>query len=384
MNKYGSLPYIDASPEVYISEPASIPISPPLAHQSTTNDNIDSSSIAPSEAAARFTKSNLVSISGSAESFRERHFRLNLLVEGLALDVANQPDSDADMAVLVRDLQAKLLGCTRNSLPQKSTDHVVSLIRKHASQQDAPNAKLMDTLNNLNVMDTHETLNNHNVMDTHKTLNNHNVMDTHKTLNNHNVMDTHKTLNNHNVMDTHKTKDSSIHALEKRLANLENLVGIRSTQSYLNPAMLAGSDGTLTGAVQQIDYKLSLLTNTEEATAKYVRNLKVVAAEMAKIKESSLRIPESEKIDYIYTAIRKHEQVSSMLPNLILRLRALQTVHSETILFSSSLKQLHLDNAEIMSLGASLSQSHVALLQTVKLNQQTMIDNLKFIESRIQ
>ena len=360
MNKYGSLPYIDASPEVYISEPASIPISPPLAHQSTTNDNIDSSSIAPSEAAARFTKSNLVSISGSAESFRERHFRLNLLVEGLALDVANQPDSDADMAVLVRDLQAKLLGCTRNSLPQKSTDHVVSLIRKHASQQDAPNAKLMDTLNNLNVMDTHETLNNHNVMDTHKTL------------------------NNHNVMDTHKTKDSSIHALEKRLANLENLVGIRSTQSYLNPAMLAGSDGTLTGAVQQIDYKLSLLTNTEEATAKYVRNLKVVAAEMAKIKESSLRIPESEKIDYIYTAIRKHEQVSSMLPNLILRLRALQTVHSETILFSSSLKQLHLDNAEIMSLGASLSQSHVALLQTVKLNQQTMIDNLKFIESRIQ
>ncbi|XP_076800584.1 dynactin subunit 2-like [Clavelina lepadiformis] len=145
--------------------------------------------------------------------------------------------------------------------------------------------------------------------------------------------------------DQAQQKKLQVAELEQRLARLEKVLG--SGTDKLNILVSHSKDKTLKEAVREIETKLSLFDS--EQLPQVDSRLQAILNKVNEInkahKGSGDQASEvNQKISELYDLSRQWEGVRAALPQLIERLRALDTLHAKASDFSSTLT--HLENMQ--------------------------------------
>lgn len=175
---------------------------------------------------------------------------------------------------------------------------------------------------------------------------------------------------------------SRVAELEQRLNKLENVLGT----SNENMARLGSNlqNQSISAFVQNLESRISLLDQSQIESVD--SRLSGLVGKMDSIAEkvNGQSDPEKDaKISELYEMVKKTEAVSSVLPQTIKRLTALESLHREASTFSSSLSKLE---AFQLKLAASL-QGNEKLLQSVEKgfaeNVETIKKNMSGLDQRL-
>ncbi|KAH6564083.1 hypothetical protein BASA60_010443 [Batrachochytrium salamandrivorans] len=238
-------------------------------------------------------------------------------------------------------------------------------------------------------------------------------------------------------------RQTRIIELESRLTNLERLIGTHvidpshnilkddvRTSIFQNSSSSAdeGGSGTLIGALERIDHRLSMLSQPRvlESVARRVQTLLPdlhLLSEHAKKMQSETLYPPSlgdavnktasadtgggggedgddaalaastaysktdrpdTRIRYLYTMLSRLEPVSHLLPHLISRMRALQGLHGEAAVFSQSLSAATEEQVRISGVAHTLHEALELALVGMKDNHNVVVRNVTALDQRIQ
>ncbi|XP_026280822.1 dynactin subunit 2 [Frankliniella occidentalis] len=175
---------------------------------------------------------------------------------------------------------------------------------------------------------------------------------------------------------------SRVAELEQRLNKLESVLGT----SNENMARLGSTlhNQSITEAVEKLESRFALLEPTQIETAE--GRLTGLASKMDVVAEkvNGQSDPEKDaKVTELYELVKKTEFISSILPQTIRRLTALESLHREASEFSSSLAKLEAFQLKI----ATSLEGNEKLLQSVDKgfaeNVETIQKNMNGLNERI-
>lgn len=175
---------------------------------------------------------------------------------------------------------------------------------------------------------------------------------------------------------------SRVAELEQRLNKLESVLGT----SNENMARLGSTlhNQSITEAVEKLESRFALLEPTQIETAE--GRLTGLASKMDVVAEkvNGQSDPEKDaKVTELYELVKKTESISSILPQTIRRLTALESLHREASEFSSSLAKLEAFQLKI----ATSLEGNEKLLQSVDKgfaeNVETIQKNMNGLNERI-
>ncbi|KAJ3381530.1 hypothetical protein HDU92_005294 [Lobulomyces angularis] len=211
---------------------------------------------------------------------------------------------------------------------------------------------------------------------------------------------------------------SKISDLEKRLTNLERLIGTQFLQqidsSEDSVANLLQTSGSLLGAIDKLDHHLSLLTNPRTLD-QVVKKVKGLISEMeqladlrkkqqfdfnmleqtnglkkekdenslASIKTREINLEEEKRIDYLFQMLDRLDQVGSVVPQLLGRLHALKSLHTEAALFSESLKLIETEQQKVAENFSNLEDGVQKLTINISENEGKILKNVDILDKRI-
>ncbi|KAK3930173.1 Dynactin subunit 2 [Frankliniella fusca] len=176
---------------------------------------------------------------------------------------------------------------------------------------------------------------------------------------------------------------SRVTDLEQRLNKLESILGT----SNENMARLGSTihNQSITEAVEKLESRYALLLEPSQIETAEAR-LTGLASKLDSVAEkvNGQSDPEKDaKVTELYELVKKTESISSILPQTIRRLTALESLHREASEFSSSLAKLEAFQLKI----ASSLEGNEKLLQSVNKgfaeNIETVQKNMAGIDQRI-
>jgi hypothetical protein len=194
--------------------------------------------------------------------------------------------------------------------------------------------------------------------------------------------------------------------LENRITNLERFLGVDTLdplQSISNPENAKSillTSSTLMGALEKLDRQLSILSQPHvfEQTIRRVQESQAQLERLVEVRkklkiELGLHrgdaIPAGElatfddKLNTLYNQMMKLDPVSNMIPHIIARLKALQSVHNEAAQFSSTLQALGEDQEHLRHVAQSTKQGLDSLLATIVENQTQIAKNIETLDQRM-
>ncbi|KAJ3319965.1 hypothetical protein HDV06_005783 [Boothiomyces sp. JEL0866] len=185
--------------------------------------------------------------------------------------------------------------------------------------------------------------------------------------------------------------------LEQRITNLERIIGIHAIDpvnviiSQEDRQNLFNTTGTLIGALERLDMHFSLVT---EPKVLDVANRKISEAllNLEKMVELShkQRIDPTDshdlekKISYIYNQMMKLESVANIIPNLVMRLKSLQTLHAETAQFAETLKMITTDHSNLKTIAIDTQKGIEKLNSTIIDNNTKISNNIAALDERMR
>ncbi|XP_034243413.1 dynactin subunit 2 [Thrips palmi] len=175
---------------------------------------------------------------------------------------------------------------------------------------------------------------------------------------------------------------SRVAELEQRLNKLESILGT----SNENMARLGSTlqNQSISSFVQNLESRISLLDQAQIDSVDARLSGLVTKMDSIAEKVNGQSDPEKDaKVTELYELVKKTEAVSSVLPQTVKRLTALESLHREASNFSSSLSKLE---AFQLKLAASL-QGNEKLLQSVEKgfaeNVETIKKNMSGLDQRL-
>ncbi|KAI8898445.1 Dynamitin-domain-containing protein, partial [Globomyces pollinis-pini] len=190
--------------------------------------------------------------------------------------------------------------------------------------------------------------------------------------------------------------------LEARITNLERIVGLHaldpidSVLSKEDGQSLFSTSGTLIGSLERIDHHLVLLTQPEvlaeslkrvkEATASLetlidLRRKQKIEASISNQSQSTVTL--EKQINYLYEKMTRLEPIGNMIPNILLRLKALQSLHTEVAQTVEKLQILTEDQEKLKKVTSNNSQGLSLLQKTLAKDQSQITDNIAALDTRI-
>ncbi|KAJ3258249.1 Dynactin subunit 2 [Boothiomyces macroporosus] len=185
--------------------------------------------------------------------------------------------------------------------------------------------------------------------------------------------------------------------LEQRITNLERIIGLHAIDpvnvmiSQEDRQNLFNTTGTLIGALERLDMHFSLIT---EPKVLDIANRKISEAllNLEKLVELShkQRIDPNEshdlekKISYIYNQMMKLESVANIIPNLVMRLKSLQSLHAETAQFAETLKMITTDQANLKTIAVDTQTGIEKLNATINENNVKIANNIAALDERMR
>lgn len=217
--------------------------------------------------------------------------------------------------------------------------------------------------------------------------------------------------------------DEKVYQLEQRITNLERVIGMHAidpaSSVSSNDSSLFTTSGTLIGALERVDHHLALLTDPA-VFEKALRRIKESTASLERLAElkrkqklesrsgllgkgeidsdtSTLLLfckilyihldstsSNEAKITYLYNQMLKLDAVSNIIPHLISRLSALQSLHAEAAQFGETMTVLREDQKMLAELGTDTKKGLDALVKTMLENQSKTSENIAALDARIK
>ncbi|KAJ3275370.1 hypothetical protein HDV01_000662 [Terramyces sp. JEL0728] len=185
--------------------------------------------------------------------------------------------------------------------------------------------------------------------------------------------------------------------LEQRITNLERIIGLHAIDpvnviiSQEDRQNLFNTTGTLIGALERLDMHFSLIT---EPRVLDIANRKISEAivNLEKLADLSYkqRMDQSDmhdldkKITYIYNQMIKLESVANLIPNLVMRLKSLQSLHAETAQFAETLKMITTDHANLKTIAVDTRDGIEKLNTTISENNTKIANNIAALDERMR
>ncbi|KAJ3182832.1 hypothetical protein HDU85_002435 [Gaertneriomyces sp. JEL0708] len=226
---------------------------------------------------------------------------------------------------------------------------------------------------------------------------------------------------------------ASIASLESRLTTLERLIGLPSLQttSATTGSNILQETSTLISSLQKLDRSLSLLTQPRQLEMVALR-VKAVVADMERLMELRKRqqlentvmfgkmgsealaigsgtpggsgiggdrsatsqlqdihlsqsLTESaRKISHIYDTLQKLDPVASLLPNIITRLHALKSLHTEAATFSDTLQMLAEEQERVGTGFNNIDESIKRVERSLEENEKRVEKNVERLVERAE
>jgi len=166
--------------------------------------------------------------------------------------------------------------------------------------------------------------------------------------------------------------------LEKRIAQLEQLVGQKNTPT--NP---------LSETVAQLKDKIGVIS-TPENIESLQKSLKVMGQEidsvLEKKKNFSVVAPavNEQKINDLYDLTNRWDVTAQQLPSIVQRLQSLRALHEQSASFVNTVAQLESQQEEISSLLKFNNELSTKLDSNFSANMQTIKSNVSSLEARYE
>ncbi|KAJ3216787.1 hypothetical protein HDU67_008964 [Dinochytrium kinnereticum] len=208
---------------------------------------------------------------------------------------------------------------------------------------------------------------------------------------------------------------SKVADLEKRLTNVERLVGV-----HLLQGMEAGDDGltsilqtsgNVVGALERLEHHLALLTQPRHLD-NVSRRVKTVTAEMERLLElrkkqqqehqnarflsagsaasavsdldmHATQTETERKVDYLFASLDKLDPLIGVIPHLISRLHALRGLHTEASVFSDSLRLVDDEQKKVVETTKTMEEAIKGLEKSIEVNSERVQKNFESLHSRI-
>jgi len=171
-------------------------------------------------------------------------------------------------------------------------------------------------------------------------------------------------------------QSSKLAELEKRLSDIENLVGINK---------LIIPNVNLVEAVEQLKENLSILTIPQIETIQQTINTvsKDMDLLLQKQKSFQTKTINEKKINQIFEIMTKWDETNDQLPLLVSRLKSLKSLHEEAASFSRTVKDLELQQEEMKKLLKSDAEILKQLEEGFKKNLNLIQNNFTSLDNRI-
>jgi hypothetical protein len=179
--------------------------------------------------------------------------------------------------------------------------------------------------------------------------------------------------------------------LEHRITNLERLIGADVQKSYGETVQIA---------LERLDKQVSLLTqpNVFEQTVRRIQESSMHLERLVDLRKKlkielglhrNDKVPTSElatqdeKIQVLYQQLVKLDSVSSMIPHIVSRLKALQSIHNDSVRFQETLEVLKEDQDHLKYLAKETQVGMKQLLDSVLENQSKIQKNIEALDKRM-
>lgn len=184
-----------------------------------------------------------------------------------------------------------------------------------------------------------------------------------------------------------ETAHSSLNALENRLYELEQVVGLKSLDTLGaagQPAPLSAVITKLEDRVRLLDPKtLSRLQQKMELLNKEFENF---AAQAAGTKGGRVELGEDilrERVDKLFSKVQQWAPVADTIPTLIGRMQTLKALHEESALFSQRLFSLETMQEGLQKMLQADEKALTNVQKSISENMETVLANVTAVDERI-
>ncbi|KAJ3103096.1 hypothetical protein HDU97_010376 [Phlyctochytrium planicorne] len=208
---------------------------------------------------------------------------------------------------------------------------------------------------------------------------------------------------------------SKIADIEKRLTNVERLVGIHMLQGIESGddslTSILQSSGNVVGALERLEHHLALLTQPRHLE-NVSRRVKTVTAEIERLLElrkkqqmehqssrffisgsatsavsdidmHATQTETERKIDFLFSSLDKLDPLIGVIPHLLTRLHALRSLHTEASVFSDSLNLIGEEQKKVSDTSKFIADSIKTLETSVTENHSRMQSNFESLNTRL-
>ncbi|RKP39512.1 Dynamitin-domain-containing protein, partial [Dimargaris cristalligena] len=181
-------------------------------------------------------------------------------------------------------------------------------------------------------------------------------------------------------------ESSYISQLEKRIADLESLLGLTSASS--DPNQLQGRG--ILFVMQDLESKVKLLAQPHHLDG-LSRRTKVLTQELEKLAAARARTENSshlddevlEKINTLFGLVGKIDPLIDTVPSVVARLQSLQSLHLDASLVSQNLRQCTQEQTKFGEDTKALLDISNQLQDNIRTNTATIQSNVESLDVRI-